>query len=76
DFLGNAVLLVSNDTGIRNAAIATETPTVGIFFSAVVFRYWPRGGIHEVVFHHDFSVPSVDEVFDVAVKHIENVSCK
>lgn len=71
DFIGNAALLVSNDTGIRNLAIATETPTVGIFFWPVAFRYWPRGGIHEVVFHHDLRVPTVDEVFDCTAKHID-----
>ncbi|HEB85424.1 MAG TPA: glycosyltransferase family 9 protein [Gammaproteobacteria bacterium] len=61
--LRGAVLLVSNDTGTRNLAIATETPTVGIFFSTVPYRYWPRYGQHDVVFTPDGSQPEVDAVF-------------
>lgn len=58
-----SLLLVSNDTGTRNLAIATETPTVGIFFSTVPYRYWPRYGYHEVVFNPDGSQPDVDAVY-------------
>ncbi len=57
-----ALLLVSNDTGTRNLAIATETPTVGIFFSTAPYRYWPRYGCHDVVFNPDGSQPEVDTV--------------
>jgi len=52
--------LVANDTGIRHLAIAVETPTVGIFFHATPFGYWPRFGQHEVVFEIDGRIPSVD----------------
>lgn len=61
-----ANLLISNDTGIRNIAIACETPTVGIFFVTPVFRYWPRYGGHEVAFNQDGSVPSVECVYAAA----------
>lgn len=63
-----ASLLVGNCTGIRNIAIACETPTVGIFFVTPVFRYWPRYGSHEAAFKSDASVPAVDDVFKLACK--------
>lgn len=50
--------LVSGDTGVRNLALATHTPTLGIFFMTVPFRYWPRyEDCHEAVFHRDGQVP-------------------
>lgn len=58
-----ADLLVGNDTGIRNIAIACETSTVGIFFSTEPFRYWPRYGGHEAAFCVDGSVPPVEQVY-------------
>lgn len=60
--LKGSTLLLANDTGIRNLAIATETPTVGIFFFTEPYRYWPRYGRHDAVFNYDGSVPSVDAV--------------
>lgn len=60
--LKGAQLLVCNDTGIRNLAIALETSTLGIFFSTVPYRYWPRYGFHDVVFMPDGSIPPVDTV--------------
>jgi len=58
-----ATLLVSNDTGTRNLAIATQTPSVGIFFSTVPYRYWPRYDCHDVVFNPDGSLPEVGAVY-------------
>jgi len=52
--------LVANDTGIRHLGIAVGTPTVGIFFHATPFGYWPRFGRHEVVFKPDGQTPGVD----------------
>lgn len=50
--------LVCGDTGVRNLALATHTPTLGIFFMTVPFRYWPRyEDCHEAVFHRDGQVP-------------------
>lgn len=63
-----ARLLVGNDTGIRNIAIACETPTVGIFFATEPFRYWPRYHHHEAAFTPEGDVPSVEQVFALAVK--------
>jgi ADP-heptose:LPS heptosyltransferase len=63
-FLRSAVLVVANDTGVRNLAIASNTPTIGIFFSTVPYRYWPRYGGHEVVFQSDGGQPSVPIVMN------------
>ncbi|VAX13085.1 hypothetical protein MNBD_GAMMA24-2428 [hydrothermal vent metagenome] len=68
-----ALLLVSNDTGTRNLAIATETPTVGIFFSTVPYRYWPRYGCHDVVFNPDGSQPEVDAVYQAVHNRMQKI---
>lgn len=65
-------LLISNDTGIRHLAIASEIPTVGIFFSTDIFRYWPRYEGHEVVFNGDGSTPDVGNVFAAAKKQLSD----
>lgn len=39
EYLSKSRLCVSPDTGVRNVAIATHTPTVGIFYSTVPYRY-------------------------------------
>ena len=62
--IARARVVVSNDTGIRNLAISLDTATVGIFFSTVPFRYWPRNGKHEAIFLSDGSLPSVELVYD------------
>ncbi|MCW9023528.1 MAG: glycosyltransferase family 9 protein [Gammaproteobacteria bacterium] len=62
--LMGAHLLVSNDTGIRHMAIASEIPTVGIFFHTIPFRYWPRFGLHDAVFNSDGSPPEVESVLN------------
>jgi len=61
-YLSDSSLVVSNDTGIRNMAIAVETPTVGIFFLTGAFRYWPRDNKHECVFNLEYTSPSVEQV--------------
>ncbi len=66
-----ASLLVGNDTGIRNIAIACETPTVGIFFSTEPFRYWPRYGGHEAAFSVDGAVPATEQVYGLCNKLLE-----
>jgi ADP-heptose:LPS heptosyltransferase len=62
--LKGACLVISNDTGMRNLAIATGTPTVGIFFITIPFRYWPRFGLHEIVYRSDGGIPTVNMVFE------------
>jgi len=59
--LKGADLVVSNDTGIRHLAIASETPTVGIFFHDP-YRYWPRFDIHDVAMPDENGPASTDEV--------------
>jgi len=66
--ISGAAMLVANDTGIRNIAIACETPTVGIFFDTYPFRYWPRYPGHEAAFVADGAVPSVEQVCRLACK--------
>ena len=66
--VSGAALLVANDTGIRNLAIACETPTVGIFFATEPFRYWPRYPGHEAAFVADGTVPGVEQVRHLACK--------
>lgn len=60
--LAAATLVISTDTGIRNLAIATHTPTVGIFYSTVPFRYTPQSGQHHIVMNSDASVPAPEQV--------------
>jgi ADP-heptose:LPS heptosyltransferase len=70
--LKGASLVVSNDTGIRNLALAAEAPTVGIFFSTVPFRYWLRSDIHDVVFNADGTIPSVADVAAAVERSLTN----
>lgn len=58
-FIKGAVMLVANDTGIRNLAVACDTPTVGLFSITPVFRYWPRDDRHKAVINTDGSHPPV-----------------
>ena len=73
DFLAEASLVIAGDTGVRNMAIGTYTPTLGIFFGLTPYKYWPRDPIHECIFKYDLSVPSVEEVYKSAVKHMEKL---
>lgn len=68
-----SILLVSNDTGVRNLGISAEIRTVGIFFDqspfhTTPFRYWPRYGEHDAVFTLDGSMPDVNAVYESASK--------
>jgi ADP-heptose:LPS heptosyltransferase len=66
----SAELVVSNDTGIRNMAIAAGTPTVGIFFTTVPFRYLPRFGHHDAVYRLDRKHPSVEQVRSAVLRFL------
>lgn len=70
--LANASLVVSNDTGVRNLAISLDTPTLGIFFSTVPFRYWPRTGGHQAVFMSDGSLPGVQDVLETLQEMVDS----
>jgi ADP-heptose:LPS heptosyltransferase len=63
-YLSQVGLVISNDTGIRNMAIAANAPTLGIFFNTVPYRYWPRSKEHDIVFNENYEVPTVDHVFE------------
>ena len=72
DFLIDSLMLVSNDTGIRNLAIAMQVPTLGIFYSTIPFRYWPNNDRHEVVYEMNGDIPSVDNVYTACDVHAEH----
>lgn len=63
EYSAKASLVVAPDTGVRNVAIATHTPTVGLFYSTVPFRYTPRyETIHSIVMNADATVPSNQQI--------------
>ncbi|NIY92971.1 glycosyltransferase family 9 protein [Vibrio diazotrophicus] len=62
DYIARARLVVAPDTGIRNVAISTHTPTVGIFYSTVPFRYTPLDGQHEIVMNANGSIPRNEQI--------------
>lgn len=64
EYLAHSQVVVCNDTGIRNMAIASNTATVGIFFSTVPYRYLPHSTLHTAVFEQDGSIPSVERVLE------------
>ncbi len=63
-FLSNSSLVISNDTGIRNMAIAVDTPTIGIFFTTTAFRYWPKDNRHDCVFNNSYTSPDIEDVYN------------
>lgn len=67
-WVGSAALLVSNDTGARNLAIAAGVPTVGLFFDSPPFRYLPRFGRHEALFCPGRALPSVGDAHAAALR--------
>ena len=66
--VSNADLLVCNDTGIRNMAIAYSTPTVGLFIETLPFNYEPRFGKHEIIYNITGGQPEVSQVKAAADK--------
>ena len=75
-FLANSKCVVANDTGLRNMAIAVETPTVGLFFMTGAFRYWPRDGKHDCVFNPDHTSPDVESVYLSTTTLIDKIYAK
>ena len=67
-YIANADLVICNDTGIRNMAIAYHTPTVGLFMGTLPYRYWPRFDQHAIVFDITGQQPSVDNVLAATIK--------
>lgn len=68
ELTAKARLVVSPDTGVRNVAISTHTPTVGIFYSTVPFRYTPQDGRHYIVMNPSGSIPSNDQIISEITK--------
>ncbi|MBJ7550268.1 glycosyltransferase family 9 protein [Marinomonas ostreistagni] len=64
-------LLVAPDTGVRNIAISTHTPTVGIFYFTVPYRYTPLYEPHHIVMRSDASIPSSDEIVSAISSALE-----
>lgn len=56
-YLADSAVVVSTDTGIRNLAISTHTPTVGIFNTTVPFRYTPMNERHRIAISPDADQP-------------------
>ncbi|EWH02811.1 glycosyltransferase family 9 protein [Halomonas sp. BC04] len=55
--------LACGDTGVRNLALATHTPTLGIFFRTLPYRYWPRyEDCHEAVFLRSGEMPGKTDI--------------
>ncbi|SBS34949.1 Glycosyltransferase family 9 (heptosyltransferase) [Marinomonas aquimarina] len=70
--VAQASLLVAPDTGVRNIAISTHTPTVGIFYFTVPYRYTPLYEPHYIVMRSDASVPSSDEIVAATVQALQS----
>ena len=65
DWCCDIQLLVSNDTGVRNLAIATHTPTLGLFFEAIPYRYIPRyEHIHSALLNTKNTIVEASEVVE------------
>lgn len=63
EWMAHVSILVCGDTGVRNLALATHTPTLGIFFKTLPYRYWPRyENFHEAVFRLDGSMPDRGDI--------------
>lgn len=75
DYLAQASLVIVGDTGIRNMAIASNTPTLGLMWAAHIspLRYLPKVLEHQVVFNTDFIQPCVDDVFYSSVDLIDKL---
>lgn len=71
--LRHATMVVGNNSGIRNLAIANDTPTLGVFMAGSHFNYWPRFGLHHVVFEREGGPPSVERVFGEAADHLKRI---
>lgn len=69
-YLSASEVVVCNDTGIRNMAIAAGTKTVGLFFSTVPYRYLPNPQMHYAVHNVDGSIPAVEKVVETVQKSI------
>jgi ADP-heptose:LPS heptosyltransferase len=65
DYLAQSSLVIVGDTGIRNMAIASNSPTLGLMWAPYIspLRYLPKVQEHQVVFNTEFTQPSVEDVY-------------
>ena len=75
DYLAKSSLVIVGDTGIRNMAIAANAPTLGIMWVLNIspMRYLPKTQSHQVVFNSEFTPPSVDAVYESALKMVDTL---
>lgn len=75
DYLAEASLVIVGDTGLRNMAIGTHTPTIGLMFAFGVsaIRYLPQTKEHEVVYNLDYSRPSPQKVYKTTVELMDRL---
>jgi ADP-heptose:LPS heptosyltransferase len=71
--IAKASLLVAPDTGIRNIAISTHTPTVGIFYSTVPFRYTPLYELHSIVMNSDSRIPTSAQICNAISESLDTL---
>lgn len=74
ELIRGATLLICNDTGVRNQAIALGTPTLGVFTIGMVLTYLPRFGHHAAVHDPVTEEPSVDAVHDAARRLLDAIA--
>jgi ADP-heptose:LPS heptosyltransferase len=73
-WMARVSVLVCGDTGVRNLALATHTPTLGIFFRTLPYRYWPRyEECHEAVFLRSGEVPGKPDILQGLEELLEGV---
>ncbi|GAK85501.1 lipopolysaccharide biosynthesis protein putative [Vibrio ponticus] len=70
ELTAKAALMVAPDTGVRNIAIATHTPTVGIFYATVPFRYTPLYERHDIVMNANGEIPSTKQITQAIKKSL------
>ncbi|MGF1754900.1 glycosyltransferase family 9 protein [Vibrio makurazakiensis] len=68
EFIAKSKLVVAPDTGIRNIAVSTHTPTVGIFYATVPFRYTPLYEKHDIVMNANGDIPTTEQITDAVKK--------
>ncbi|EOD81718.1 putative lipopolysaccharide biosynthesis protein [Grimontia indica] len=75
EYLARSAMVIAPDTGIRNLAIATHTPTVGIFYSTVPFRYTPKyESGHVMVMNADSSIPTNGQIIEAIRNNLNSLS--
>ncbi|MER2497749.1 glycosyltransferase family 9 protein [Vibrio neptunius] len=72
ELTAKATLMVAPDTGVRNVAISTHTPTVGIFYSTVPFRYTPLYEQHSIVMQPNGDIPSIEQITHAIQTALQN----